>query len=171
MSAKFKVVSDTHFNHAKIMEYEYRPFDTLYDMNESIIEKWNSEIDVNDRVLHLGDFAFGNDFELIESICKRLNGRITLILGNHDSFYKLKNIYVNYFKCIGSLSMGQYYFSHEPLHLTAIDPDELKNTDRTSTINVHGHIHSRDSELDSNHINMCFDFVGFDNFIRSFRIK
>ncbi len=52
-------------------------------MNESLIENWNSCVDVDDTVFHLGDFGFGNAGKLSD-IRIRLNGRIFFVMGNHD---------------------------------------------------------------------------------------
>jgi len=166
---KLKIVSDTHFNHDIIIKRGMRKFDSLQDMNNYIIEKWNREIKPNDNVIHLGDFAFGNNFELIESICKKLNGNITLILGNHDSDYKVKNIYSKYFKCLGSLCIGDYYFTHEPVHMNVINPNQVRSGDRQATINIHGHLHNGEYCSDK-HINYCMDLLGED-FIKELNIE
>ena len=50
--------SDTHFNHANIIEYcpdSRGHFSSVEDMNESIIEYWNLTIPPNATVYHLGD--------------------------------------------------------------------------------------------------------------------
>lgn len=52
-------------------------------MDEKLIEAWNAVVTPQDTVVHLGDFAFGNESQ-IHDIAKRLNGRIVLVLGNHD---------------------------------------------------------------------------------------
>lgn len=77
------VTSDTHFNHGKIIEYCNRPFSDVEEMNEKIIENWNSVVGKNDIVWHLGDFALG-DKKKIPELVNRLNGRINLVMGNHD---------------------------------------------------------------------------------------
>ena len=165
---KLKIISDTHFNHEIMIKYGIRKFKSLKEMNEKIIEVWNDKIYKNDEVIHLGDFAFGDDFELIESICRRLNGKITLILGNHDSDYKVKNIYSKYFKCLGSLCIEKYYFSHEPLHATVINPDQLRTNGRQATINIHGHLHNGEFCSDK-HVNYCMDTLG-DDFVKELNI-
>lgn len=76
-------ISDTHFNHHKIIEYCNRPFGSVEEMNEALIANWNSVVQPNDHVFHLGDFAMGG-VEEWESILNRLNGKIHLILGNHE---------------------------------------------------------------------------------------
>jgi len=76
-------ISDTHFNHQKIIEYCNRPFSSVEEMNEALIANWNRTVGPNDHIFHLGDFAMG-DVDEWNSILNRLNGKIHLILGNHD---------------------------------------------------------------------------------------
>lgn len=75
--------SDTHWHHSKIIEFCNRPWTTTEEMNEGLIERWNAKVGKNDIIFHLGDFAWGG-FEKWKSILERLNGRIVLIMGNHD---------------------------------------------------------------------------------------
>ena len=79
--------SDTHFNHANIVKFCNRPFKDVEQMNEMMIANWNSVIGETDTVFHLGDFCLGGAAEWTK-LLDRLNGKIYLILGNHD----LKNI-------------------------------------------------------------------------------
>ena len=79
--------SDTHFNHANIIKFCNRPFKDVEQMNEVMIANWNSVIGKDDTVFHLGDFCLGGAAEWAK-ILERLNGKIYLIMGNHD----LKNI-------------------------------------------------------------------------------
>ena len=55
-----------------------------------MVLRWNSVVDPDDTVYHLGDFAFGRDAsqEYIANLAKQLNGTIHLILGNHDKMAK-----------------------------------------------------------------------------------
>lgn len=75
--------SDSHFYHKNIIEYCKRPYLSIDEMNEDLIEKWNSVVGPDDIVFHLGDFIFGGT-QKWEEILKRLNGKKYLILGNHD---------------------------------------------------------------------------------------
>lgn len=52
-------------------------------MNETLISNWNNTVPKDGVVFHLGDFALGGS-EIWHSILPRLNGKIYLILGNHD---------------------------------------------------------------------------------------
>jgi len=75
--------SDTHFNHANIIKYCNRPFNTVEAMNEALIRNWNEKVGPNDSVYHLGDVSFGTP-DQCRDILKRLNGKIYLIKGNHE---------------------------------------------------------------------------------------
>jgi calcineurin-like phosphoesterase family protein len=71
MSSYF--TSDTHFGHAKIIEYCKRPFASVEEMDEELIKRWNERVGPDDHVYHLGDFAFGTKAKITE-YRKRLNG-------------------------------------------------------------------------------------------------
>ena len=75
--------SDTHFGHNNIIKFCKRPWKTTEEMDEALIERWNSVVKPDDIVFHLGDFAFATNSRWKELI-NRLNGHIHLILGNHD---------------------------------------------------------------------------------------
>ena len=75
--------SDTHFGHANIIKYCSRPFNSATHMDEMLISNWNETVGPEDTVFHLGDFCFGKPPKWL-SILERLNGRIYLIVGNHD---------------------------------------------------------------------------------------
>lgn len=75
--------SDTHFNHSKIIEYCYRPYSSVEEMNRDLIARWNARVKPGDIVYHLGDVALGQFTEL-PPIIAQLNGDIELSLGNHD---------------------------------------------------------------------------------------
>lgn len=80
--------SDTHFHHANIIKLSHRPFKDVHDMNEQLIANWNKVVTDKDTVFHLGDFAFGGN-DAWDSILSQLNGKIYLILGNHEIMLNL----------------------------------------------------------------------------------
>lgn len=72
-------VSDTHFGHRNIISHCQRPFASVEEMDEALVENWNKTVHPNDTVYHLGDWAFSN-YERIG----QLNGCIHTVPGNHD---------------------------------------------------------------------------------------
>ena len=79
--------SDTHFGHKNILKYTDRPFSSVEEMNEVLIENWNNRVKNDDKIYHLGDVALCSPNKLRE-ILARLNGKIYLIAGNHDKSAK-----------------------------------------------------------------------------------
>lgn len=78
--------ADTHFGHEGIIRHCNRPFSTVEEMDEALIEKWNSVVTKRDTVYHLGDVGLGRDTHTLNCV-SRLNGRKILIWGNHDSVH------------------------------------------------------------------------------------
>jgi calcineurin-like phosphoesterase family protein len=83
MSFETFIIGDTHFFHKNIIKYCNRPFESVEEMNEILIQNWNNEVREQDKIIVNGDFALGGKEQIIE-VGKRLKGRKTLILGNHD---------------------------------------------------------------------------------------
>lgn len=126
------VISDTHFGHTNILKYEpeHRPFDTIEEHDEKLIELWNKRVEPKDIVWHLGDVALKQS---ALGIVARLNGEKRLVLGNHD-VYPMED-YLKYFKVVcGSAAHKGYLLSHMPVHPCQFG--RFKG-------NVHGHMHSK----------------------------
>ncbi|WP_150267617.1 metallophosphoesterase [Paenibacillus tepidiphilus] len=140
--------SDHHFGHRHIIDFESRPFAGVAEMDRSMTTVWNSVVNAEDTVFHLGDFSFRN-LEETRSIVNALHGYKILILGNHDrgrgrawwleagfdevSEYPL--IYKDFF-----------FLSHEPMYMNRHMP----------YVNVHGHIHGQKYE-GLQHFNVCVE--------------
>lgn len=80
---KIWFTSDTHFGHKNIIKFSNRPFKDEHHMNEELIRLWNSVVDEDDDVYHMGDVSLTNN-GITNSILNRLNGNIHLITGNHE---------------------------------------------------------------------------------------
>ncbi len=75
--------SDHHFGHANIIRFCNRPFETVEQMNQVMIERWNEKVKANDMVYHLEDLGLTNRENMAE-IIDQLNGKIHLVTGNHE---------------------------------------------------------------------------------------
>ena len=80
--------SDHHFGHANILKYcaETRQVESLDEMNAQLISRWNEKIAPDDDVFLVGDAFCSRRMprEMKVGILQMLNGRKTLIRGNHD---------------------------------------------------------------------------------------
>lgn len=86
--------ADTHFGHEAILRHDQHwlppdrgvVFASIDDRDDYIISRWNEVVGVKDEVWHLGDFCFLNDRQRrpVDWYTDKLNGRIHLVLGNHD---------------------------------------------------------------------------------------
>ena len=130
------LVSDTHFGHAGVTRFlrddgtKLRPWDSVEEMDEEMVKRWNETVKPTDKVYHLGDVVINRK---ALSIMHRLNGDKVLIKGNHDIF-KLED-YTRHFRDIrGYHVMDNLILSHIPVH-----PDS-KGRFRG---NIHGHLHAR----------------------------
>ncbi len=93
-------IADCHFFHAVLnAAMDQRGFDSVEEMNETMIERWNSKVRKNDEVVVLGDFSWGKADETNE-ILRRLHGKLFLIQGNHDRFLKDKNFHAERFEWV-----------------------------------------------------------------------
>lgn len=146
--------SDTHFFHKNIIKYCKRPWFSEVDdtgvpivsdkdvenMNASLIQLWNNVVGPEDEVWHLGDFAFGikDVNNKIPDIVSKLNGKINLVLGNHDcgdiDFFLKAGFKKVYDKPV--LLENWFLLSHEPL--------EFINSG-CPFVNVFGHVHDNQS--------------------------
>ena len=78
-----RYIADLHFDGEDIIAYDNRPFDSVEEMNASLIENWNRVVGQEDLTWILGDFCTGDPARWREILCS-LNGRKALIVGNHD---------------------------------------------------------------------------------------
>lgn len=155
MSKNIWVTADTHFNHANVIKYCNRPYKDVDEMNQSLIQNWNSLVTPNDEVYHLGDFCFGDP----TLILPQLNGDIFLVPGNHDTpliKYLKKNLNTK-IKVLDSI----YEFRYPLLQLPVVMchyPLHSWNRKSYGSIHVHGHTHGA---LASSSVSHRYD-VGVD---------
>ena len=127
---KIFMIADTHFGDENIIKFEGRPFKSVKEMNQTMIENWNSVVSDEDTVFVLGDFI--SDASCLP-IIDNLKGHIKLILGNHDiPFVKdLKNKGIEIYEYPIVLN-NFWILSHEPMYVSENSP----------YANIFGHIHN-----------------------------
>lgn len=154
MTQKVWVISDTHFGQSNILLFKdkfnkpLRPFSSLEEMHGAIISNWNSVVNDNDLVLHLGDVSFSG--QVYDWIMPQLKGNKYLIRGNHDRFTEGR--YRKHFRRIlGVYIRDNFAFTHVPIH-----PDCLERW----TGNIHGHLHSNKIQ-NKKYFNVCVEQINY----------
>ncbi len=155
--------SDHHFGHKNILGYEKdtRQFSDIEEMNETLIERWNSAVKPLDTVYHLGDFCFGRANLIIAA---RLNGKKRLILGNHDVYPS--GDYLKYFdKLHGMIFWKRCVLSHMPIHPNGLGLRWF--------LNLHGHLHSNNVKLPESYMwnNPQYPSDKFNNDLSYFNVS
>lgn len=153
MSKNIWFTSDSHFGHAKFLTFTrdtgalIRPFASVEEMDEYMIEKWNSVVQPGDKVYHLGDVVMNP--KRLKSYTERLNGSKRLIIGNHDLLEKKSQYYDEFKKIMLWRLFKEHGFicTHVPLK---------KSSMRHAIVNVHGHIHERKMKSDI-YFNACVE--------------
>lgn len=140
------ITSDTHFGHNKSFLFEPRGFSTIAKHDKGVIENWNSIVQPDDIVYHLGDVMLGDNEYGLECL-KQLNGQIKLIRGNHDSdvrwkiYNELPNVELLGWSTMIKYRKYYFYLSHFPTLCSNYDTDKLL---RTKIINLCGHSHTKE---------------------------
>lgn len=155
-------ISDTHFGHRNMLNFKrddgkpLRPFIDVEDMDNTMIENWNSIVKPQDKVYHLGDVVMARS--QLKTLAQ-LNGRKVLIKGNHD-ICKIQD-YLNYFEDVRAYKVYPNYgiiCSHIPLHAGVF-------TSRWK-VNVHGHLHanlvrSEQGFIDHRYVNISVEQIDY----------
>ena len=165
---EYFITSDHHFFHNNIIKYTDRPFDNVDEMNERMIEIWNSVVKPGDEVLHLGDLFFNSrGYDKAKEIISRLNGTIDLLKGNHDRFTKKKLHEVGIrnvgnFLIKGKILFSHYYIIQDPKYPHhGVDKTKEYFENNGCEVVFHGHRHSPNPKEWKNHFNVCVDLHEF----------
>lgn len=83
--------ADEHYHHKNIIKYCNRPFESVEEMNNCIVERHNDVVSDDDIVVHAGDFCFTSDIAKAMSIKNKLNGKHIFLRGSHDHWMNRGN--------------------------------------------------------------------------------
>lgn len=141
-------MSDLHLGHRNIVKLGrgLQPGSCSEERDEILVDRWNRKVPKKRTIVTiLGDIAFS--VEALQTL-GRLNGRLEIILGNHDDYWKPEDLPPNVRVLNQSLvRRHRLWFSHCPIH-----PDEM----RKCLGNAHGHIHHHDVD-DPRYMNLCIE--------------
>ena len=146
--AKDFFIADTHFGGENIRRYENRPFESAAEMDEKLIEYWNTAVTAEDTVYVLGDFSDYNDPNKEAEILRSLNGTKILVMGNHDRHRTAQEWRdIGFFECYDMpvIYQGFFMLSHEPLYINTNMP----------YANFYGHVHANPSYKDACKQSVC----------------
>ena len=130
--------SDTHINHKSILELQQRPFLTLSEHDECIIDNICNTVTRDDELFFIGDVIMGENVEYGLSLLRKIPCDKYLIKGNHD---KKKEKYGDVFKDITKY-MEIKDKEHELVLCLSHYPFLCWHHQRKGSIMLHGHIHS-----------------------------
>lgn len=141
---KVWVVSDTHYSHPNIVagiskwddiKNNCRPFNTLQEMNDTIISNINEKVKKTDTLIHLGDVAFGGK-DKVDEFFDRINCNFIYVTsGNHDKH--INHPRVKYF--------GDYIETRVNKTLVCMMhyPMYVWNEQHRGSVSLFGHVHAK----------------------------
>ena len=129
--------------HDREFVWKVRGYESVTDMNNKQIERWNSVVSDEDEVYVLGDLCLGSH-ENVE-LLKALNGKIHIVLGNHDTatrqklYSSLENVVEIEWAIMLNYNKYHFYLSHFPCMTGNLEKEAL----RQMTLNLYGHTHQK----------------------------
>ena len=132
--------------HKNAIDFGARPFDSVTEMEEEIVRRWNKKVHADDLVYVLGDFTLGED---AARYAARLKGRKILIRGNHDLWLR-KEKNKGLFEKVSSMEEmnvdGKWLtLCHYPM--IEWHGSRRKPTGKSYGYLIYGHIHNNVKEL------------------------
>lgn len=140
--------SDTHYNHTESIVYFNRPFQTVEEMNRTIVTNLNAKVESNDQLYILGDVCWGDSIQEFRDklACKT----IYVLLGDHDRLLRsrYKHLWNGTYDILDREFNGnKFKLCHYP----------LENWDNPNyKIMLHGHSHGK-SSIKTNRIDVGVD--------------
>lgn len=130
-------VADYHFGHKGkdaehgILAYTDRPYTTIEEHDEALIENTNAVVHPGDLLIIVGDISFSHNKELVyKKYINRLNGTKIIVKGNHDYWIgKGKGRYIYHKKIRDTYTVSSHYAMR------------VWNRSHRGSVNLHGHSH------------------------------
>ena len=135
------LTSDMHFGHDREFIWKARGYESIKEMNEDYVEKWNSIVTDEDDVYVLGDLMLGEQSN-IEYI-KCLKGKLHIVFGNHDTatrqklYADLPNVVEMSWAIMLNYRKYHFFMTHFPCMTGNLERESLHQM----TLNLYGHTH------------------------------
>lgn len=179
MSKDIWLISDTHFFHANILRFtddegnliRGSRFSSVEEMNQCMLDNWNSVVKPGDKVYHLGDVFMG-DKEQFVKYWSKLNGKKNLIVGNHDDIKWMaqKELFSKIYMWRMFTEFG-LLLTHVPIHESGLRRGAPTDETAPMLLNIHGHIHQNPSPTE-HHRCVCVEHIDYTPInIEELRIK
>ena len=123
--------ADPHFHYAPILQI--RPFQTVEEMDHTLVRNWNAAVAPEDTVYLLGDIGY-NEGHVPCRLLAQLNGHKHLVRGNHDTGFEDAPLLYRYFETITDF----YEIDDHGVHILLSHYPMLY--DRGGYM-IHGHLH------------------------------
>ena len=139
------IIADTHFCDKNIIPFANRPFADVEEMNNAMIEKWNSVVGESDEVYVVGDYMDVSGVG--KNLLGKLNGKKYLIKGNHDTLSNEVYRQMGFAEVydVPIILDGFFILSHEPLYMNETMP----------YVNIFGHVHNNPIYKDCSKQHFC----------------
>jgi len=156
--------ADLHFNHVNVMKHCERPFENVEQMNEEIIRRWNSRVHKNDEIYVLGDIAWVTSWDRLTPFTSRLNGKIHLIKGNHDTMFVKGDMTKSPFVWIKDIAEIKDKANGEEYRVVLCHFPMLSwNARMHGSLHLYGHVHNSPMDfVPKNAFNVGVDVWNFE---------
>lgn len=150
------LISDLHLDHANIIDYCDRPFDTLDEMNETLIDNWNRVVEPDDLVYFGGDLAMAEESTAL-MWADQLDGNFIFLDGNHDDITQANAPFPLLDSIEFSAAGIDFHYTHW----------EKDIADTLCEWGIHGHHHNNDLHTypfinyEENRVNVSAEVIGY----------
>jgi calcineurin-like phosphoesterase family protein len=131
-----------HFNHTNIIKYCNRPFSSVKEMNQTMIQNWNRVVHKEDDIYVLGDFALCCTIDWVHDLLKTLNGEKYFITGNHDRRFIHRSLFRDKFHFVKRQHIMDILGSH-----ILLTHSKQFTKDNSWNINLYCHNHAKTNEF------------------------
>lgn len=130
--------ADLHLGHVNVIRHCNRPFQSVDEMDEALVENWNRRVHRDDTVYIVGDLLFRNRRPAGEYL-SQMRGTKVLVLGNHDHAWSKQVNLDEAFACV--TNMLSIMDGNRRVTLCHYPMLSWRGSGRGGLM-VHGHIHN-----------------------------